>query len=138
MKHFTACVVLLSCAHASPKPAAPPVTTSVWVDRAEMVELAIGPIEPGPGWRTYVRVRIRNVSQEWLWLSYALGGQPGSDLWFDVVNTQNAKAAPWSCADRTELRGDAPYLMLSPGSEYATSVNIDCYAVSDRGPWRVQ
>ncbi len=95
------------------------------VNDPRLVELSIEDEAPRPrsGSRVSIRIRLRNVSDEWLWMNYGFGvAQPGGDgpLWLNVTEPNTGKVLEWHCSD-CSVPGDAPkFVLLGPNDEYSS------------------
>jgi hypothetical protein len=87
-----------------------------------LVELSIegAPPRPRSGSRLNIRVRLRNVSDKWLWLQYGFGVAPpeaAGSLWLDVAELATGRTLQWHCSEGTAEPDDqAQYILLAPAT----------------------
>jgi len=100
------------------------------------LSVKLAPIEFHDAWRTTIRVTLRNISHDWLWVQY--GGRGFEAVFgFEVKDEQRGVRAGNNCATRSELADAGLYVMLGPDGEYSWDDSLDCFAVDRREPWRV-
>lgn len=86
---------------------------------------------PDPRARAAVRLRLRNVSTESLWINSGFSAShrgSGGTVWVDVVDATSGKPLQWLCSGTTTVPdSEPPYILLRPGSEYATLEILECF-----------
>ncbi len=98
-------------------------------------------VRPGPA-ATYLRMTLRNDTDELVWVNYRLKiGLQASDnreVWLDVTDPATGQAVPQgSCPARESIPELTDYVLLSPGSEYSTVQPLMCYRFDGSGPYRI-
>jgi hypothetical protein len=111
------------------------------VTDANLLQLAIAPATDSGEAQDHVRVTIRNVSDQYLWLSYALRSGPKSmsefQIWFEAISATGQTREEEHCAYRLAPPDPDAYFPLAPGAEYSVLRSVACFAFPDKGPWRL-
>jgi hypothetical protein len=127
----------VQCDRSSDKPAVAPATA----DDPKLLQLVIAAAEPWPATQGAIKVTIRNVSDDWLWVTYGFGVGPkerGSKFWLEVYDAKTGQSHDgWFCFSGRTASGPPLYMDLSPRGEFSLTRRLDCLGLPHRGPWRI-
>jgi len=122
-------------------PARPPPTTDASLLKFEISDV---PLEHGSRRaQGYLRLSIRNVSDEWLSLHRRLIVDHESAFWANVwleIHRVSDGSVPKRVCSATACGARPPreYITLAPGDEYASVEALGCYpGLPDEGPFRI-
>jgi hypothetical protein len=111
------------------------------VSDTSLLQLAIAPATATGEAQDHVRVTIRNVSDQHLWLNYALRSGPKSmtefQIWFEATSAAGQTREEEHCAYHLAPPDPNTYFPLAPAAEYSVLRSVACFAFPDKGPWRL-
>lgn len=142
------CILLaLGCAPTPPCSPSPPAamkepSSRLRANDPALLQFSIAPLNhPGPAYG-YVKVTLRNVSDESLWVNYRLRidskSARGRQVWLDVADPATGRPIEeGGCFAKGATEDDSDYMVLRPLGEYSTIRPIRCFQFPGRGPWRL-
>lgn len=122
-------------------PARPPPTTDASLLKFEISET---PFEQGSRRaQGFLRLTVRNVSDEWLTLQRRLivdhESALGANVWLEIHRVSDGSVPDRICrATACGARPPREYITLAPGDEFSSVKALGCYpGLPDQGPFRI-
>ncbi len=120
---------------ASTKPS--PLTERQQVRGAGLLELHISSTDhrgPAPA---YIKLTLRNRSNESLWVNHRMVTGPGGDVSLRATDENGAVVDQTECFAKMAPRTSADYMILPPLSEVSQIRPLNCFPFGHPGPWTV-
>lgn len=113
------------------------LTEQQQVRGAGFLELGISSSDHRGPASAYIKLTLRNLSNESLWIGYRMTTGPGGDVSLQATDKNGAVLSQTECFAKMAPRSSADYMVLLPLAEVSQVRPLDCFPFGHPGSWTV-